>query len=267
MLISFAIYDNAGAPLTSASPAFVRYLDAAGNPAVTPAIANLGGGLYGFEAPTSDYLGRVYLVSTGGLPDYTAGSFGSAPLVAFALYDAAGLPTASAVPSFTRYADGEGSVRVAPAIENVGSGLYLFRPTVDDVEAHTAYLLTTGAFPSSLAGAFGPTDFGAPLDVTPPVVSGFMPPPGTHIRPHNPLGFTITDDSGVLRRVVLTASFPDLESMEVIHTGDAFGPQYTGTRTAVAGGYTYSGVIRIGGWPAAPTLTPYAFDIAGNEPI
>lgn len=101
---------------------------------------------------------------------------------------------------------------------------------------------------------------------TPPVVSNVTPIPGTPITPTTAIGLDVTDTQG-LRRVILTVAFPSVMlGEEVIHNGSGFAAIYSqgSTRTAITNGWRYS-LVRSGGWPAAPVLTPYAFDVKGAE--
>ena len=106
-----------------------------------------------------------------------------------------------------------------------------------------------------------------PTPPTPPVVSNVTPTPGTAITATTPVGLDVTDDSGVFRRIMLVASFPTLGLLEVVHDGDNFAPLYAGTgntREAIANGFRYA-ALRRGGWPASPTLIPFAIDQEGAE--
>jgi hypothetical protein len=100
-----------------------------------------------------------------------------------------------------------------------------------------------------------------------PVVSVISPTPGTAIDPVAAITIDVTDNKGLFRRILLTMRFAGLDIEEVVHNGDAFGPKYLGglnNRIAIEGGYRYT-LLRRGGWPANPTLVPYAIDVAGNE--
>jgi len=113
-------------------------------------------------------------------------------------------------------------------------------------------LLVTGGLGSTVAAA-------------PPAVTGISPAPGTAILPTTQLVFDVTVAGGVPFTVlILTADMPSLSIREVVHDGFGFGPAYRGPvnqRTAVTNGFRFT-LMRDGGWPSSPTLTPYA--VAGG---
>ena len=104
-----------------------------------------------------------------------------------------------------------------------------------------------------------------PPAIVPPVVSNFVPSPGTAITAFTPLSFDVTDD-GAFRRILVLASFSQLGLQEVVHDGDNFSAQYSArsSRSAITGGFHYS-LLRQSGWVASPTITPYAYDTVGGE--
>lgn len=69
MLVQWTLYDDDGAPITTATPSFVDYVDRSLASRPFPnggSIANLGGGTYGFESsPADDALGVAYLITNG----------------------------------------------------------------------------------------------------------------------------------------------------------------------------------------------------------
>jgi hypothetical protein len=102
---------------------------------------------------------------------------------------------------------------------------------------------------------------------TPPTIASVYPAAGTPIYPNTPISFQVLDDSGVFALIMLTASFAGSTILEVVYDGTAFGPMYTGVtnlKTATAGGYTFT-ILRDGGWPSAPSITPIAIDSLGAE--
>jgi hypothetical protein len=104
--------------------------------------------------------------------------------------------------------------------------------------------------------------------IPPPVVSGFNPPPGTGILATTPISFVVSDPVG-LQLIMVVADFARLGLREVIHDGTAFGPAYKNARcvrTAGTNSFSYT-VLRTGGWPESPTLTPYVVDTAGKENV
>lgn len=78
--------------------------------------------------------------------------------IAFALFDAAGVPLTTATPTFTVYANRGGTARSQPAITHVGGGVYRFQPSTTDVLEGIAYAVDAGAgaFPARLAGGICP---------------------------------------------------------------------------------------------------------------
>jgi hypothetical protein len=114
--------------------------------------------------------------------------------------------------------------------------------------------------------AFTVTDPVLP-DTYPPVVSNVSPAAGTALARTDAVFFDVTDDSGVFRRIIVTATFTDGVA-EVVHDGDGFAARYgsTSTRTPITNGFRYR-VRRTGGWPYGPTIRAYAIDPAGNENV
>ncbi len=112
------------------------------------------------------------------------------------------------------------------------------------------------------------------VDPTLPEVSNVDPAEGVQRdRATGVVGFDLTDSGGnlTLARVQLLAFYPALRTFEVVYCGFAvddwpagFGPQYRGSIATITNGFRFSGVIRQGGWPAAPTLVPLGIDAAGN---
>lgn len=102
-----------------------------------------------------------------------------------------------------------------------------------------------------------------PVDETPPTVVIISPTPGTNIPKTAKLIFKILDD-GPFERLLPSIRFPD-STVELVHDGEGFTANYSQSiREPVANGYKYT-VERNGGWPANPTLIPFAFDKGGNE--
>jgi len=116
---------------------------------------------------------------------------------------------------------------------------------------------------------------GHAVDATTPIVSNINPVEGTACDPlTGVVGLDLTDSGGnlTLDRVLLLAFYPDLRVFEVVYCGVAvgdlpagFGPQYLGAVATITNGFRFSGVIRRGGWKAAPTFLPWGTDAAGNE--
>jgi hypothetical protein len=104
-------------------------------------------------------------------------------------------------------------------------------------------------------------------DLIDPVVSNLTPAAGTTITVSTPLQFDVTDNSGVFRRILLFVQYGSDAEYHLVHHGDGFNADFSNafnTRTVIANGYRYT-ILPDGGWPAAPTVTPVAIDIAGHE--
>jgi len=131
--------------------------------------------------------------------------------------------------------------------------------------------ISTFNFPSSLDEAFrGKSIFTNKMDEappsTPPFVGNFIPPQGQFIASNTFLTFDVIDPDG-FRLVLLTASFPSMNIYEVIHDGEAFGPNYNdgnSGRVAIEDGFHFS-ILRKGGWPTSPTIVPFVIDVFGTE--
>lgn len=109
-----------------------------------------------------------------------------------------------------------------------------------------------------------PADLSGNPPGAPPVVSSFLPTPGTILRPADAVQFDVTDDSGLLRRVYIAASYPARGVVEVLYDGKRFRKPYVGQASAIGGGFHFQ-LQRVGGWPASFTLMVYAIDREGLE--
>lgn len=115
----------------------------------------------------------------------------------------------------------------------------------------------------------------AAVDTTRPALSNVAPSDGSAISPTDAIGFDVTDSAGNLVDVKVHVYYPSLGTFEVVWypaisgswgARDAgFTPKYTGARDAITNGFRFSGVMRVGGWPAPPVIVPEAVDAAGNE--
>lgn len=104
-----------------------------------------------------------------------------------------------------------------------------------------------------------------PPDTTAPEISNVVPATGTPLAAEDPIQFDATDPSGNLEDVTIVADYPSAGLTEVVFFDGDFGRSYQGTRTPIAGGYRFSGVVRRGGWPGPPEIYADAFDAAGNR--
>jgi hypothetical protein len=106
--------------------------------------------------------------------------------------------------------------------------------------------------------------FTAPApDSTVPVISNWVPTPGTTIQPGTALQFDVTDVNADLNVIVVKVAFAGGGAFEIAHDGSQLGPNYSGSRTVITNGFRYV-LNRSGGWPSTPTITIYAVDSSGN---
>lgn len=114
-------------------------------------------------------------------------------------------------------------------------------------------------------------------DITPPVITIVSPPVGSVIGAGTEITFRYADETG-LRRPMPMIRFMQANGQpryELIHDGENFTQDYTGTKTIVQASppiWEYK-VSRKGGWAApityeggSPTLIPFGTDVGGNEP-
>jgi hypothetical protein len=82
------------------------------------------------------------------------------------------------------------------------------------------------------------------------------------------VSFDVTDDSGLFREILIAARFEGFPVQELVFNGSAFTPPYAAesSRVAIDGGFHFV-VSRRDGWPAAPSITPYAIDQLGWENV
>lgn len=102
-------------------------------------------------------------------------------------------------------------------------------------------------------------------DTTPPVVSGFVPAPGTQLGLHDPVQFDVTDTSGSLRAVIAAVAFTTTGAVELAYDGTEFTPRYrNSTVQPIANGYRFS-LRRVGGWAGdSIDVKVIAVDPSGN---
>lgn len=109
---------------------------------------------------------------------------------------------------------------------------------------------------------------GKGADTELPIITNVSPTPGTNILPSQVISFDVTDNLNAFRRIVVTALYPS-GLHEIVHNGDGFTSNYTGSsRSNLSLGYHYS-IIRTGGWTIGsnPTFLVYAIDTSGNEAL
>lgn len=104
------------------------------------------------------------------------------------------------------------------------------------------------------------------VDTGSPSISNVTPAPGSPLTPTSALGFDVTDDSGLFRRITVSVSYANGRPDEVVYDRRGFRPYYSAGSSVVSieGGLRFS-VRRAGGWPAAPHLYVDPIDMSGNE--
>ncbi len=256
----FAAYDASGAPLAGLTPTWSAYFNAQTGAVVAgPAFTDRGGGLYEVSVPANE-CGIADLGATA-LNRYVF--FGSTSVVtfpAFALAD--GTPLAGLVPSWSTIRDATGAaITPAPAIDALGGGIYRSASAPNGCMG----IVNLGATANPVYVAI---DNEPSADTTAPTVSNVSPVAGTTLGRFDPVTLDVTDVGTGLRLVVLAAQFAGGSIYEIVHDGTSFAPLYAAgsARTVISGGYHYS-LARLGGWPGALTLMPFAVDQAGNENV
>lgn len=102
----------------------------------------------------------------------------------------------------------------------------------------------------------------AAAETTPPAINSFVPAVGTPLDRNQSVQFDVTDETSLLRAVVLVTQGDDLLT---VHDGERFRGRFTNysTRQAISGGFRYT-VRPNGGWISAPTFEVFAVDTSGN---
>lgn len=99
---------------------------------------------------------------------------------------------------------------------------------------------------------------------TPPIITNVIPAPGTPIVVLEHISLDVLDDNG-LRAVLFSASFSGILGEELIYNGSEFKyPYLTSSVEQLPNGLRFH-IVRSGGWPGDPTITPFAFDVLGAE--
>lgn len=121
--------------------------------------------------------------------------------------------------------------------------------------------------PAIITGGLGIFSAGEapPVDAIDPVVTVVSPAPGTPITAFTQIIIDVTDNQALLGIVVLKVSFAGRQEVEIIHDSKSFEPLYSeSTRIEISNGYRYT-IVRAGGWPSSPRITPIVSDKFGNE--
>lgn len=111
------------------------------------------------------------------------------------------------------------------------------------------------------AGSIGDVELVGGVAVE-PQIANFAPGGGIPISRLTPIAFDVTDDTGDLVIVFVTARMPD-GTCETIWDGEAFTPRYAATSACTAStcGLRFT-VRRAGGW----TQTPVRIDVVAVDP-
>ena len=162
--IAYQLTDGAGAPLTTATPAWLAYVDRTGAARTRPAAPHhVGNGWYVFTPSTSDEAtGLAYCIDNGA-NSVPARSFGSIPdsaQLAVMLFEdpVAGTVWSGAAATSVSMADFGGNVRSPPALVPLaGTYLYALSPSGADVVQGVSYRVDApvGATPAFYQGNFG----------------------------------------------------------------------------------------------------------------
>lgn len=158
-LVAFALYDSDGAPLEGQAPVLSVYVDRTGFEVAAPAVVEIGAGLYGFSPTEADATaGVAFLVAApaGASPEFLSGaSARDGDVFAFALFDAdTGEPVEGQEPEVRTFCDGAGAARTAPAVVEMGGGLYGFAVSAADLSVGVAWEVDCGAgvLPAGVGG-------------------------------------------------------------------------------------------------------------------
>jgi len=128
-------------------------------------------------------------------------------------------------------------------------------------------IIASDAQGNETTGTYTLTITDAPaVDAEGPVVSNITPAAGSALAATTALGFDVTDDSGLFRRITVALSFGSGRPDETVYDSRGFRPYYSAgsTVTSIEGGLRFS-VKRTGGWPAAPSIYIDPIDLSGNE--
>ena len=156
-MYSFYLYDSSGNPVAGASPTFTTYRSLAGvEIAPRPIIVNLASNIYSFTpSPSDETTGVAFMTfASTATPQYYAGSVGD--LAAFGVWDDSTLaPKTGASPVIDVYVGADGTLYGAPAITEIGLGLYGWLPSVADRANDVQFrgrTVTAGSIPVNFEG-------------------------------------------------------------------------------------------------------------------
>lgn len=275
--VTFSVNVSGSTPLTGSSGSFsIWSKDVSGSISLpTPVITELGSGQYQFTPTAQQEEDRTVVhIDCGVGRDprrYTFACFESSGInqfFAWHLEDVDQNLWSGANPSRSLYCDTSGSARPTPTELLIDTGVYAVLPSVSDITMDVSgkYDSPAGAVPEYTVIQCSPTVYGASGPPSPPEISNFIPATGSQITRQQMLQFDVTDFNG-FTRILLRATYPNLGVSEVIHDGYQFGYHYSNvgnTFMQIIDGYRYT-VLRDGGWPESPIITPFAIDIDGTE--
>ncbi len=156
-----------------------------------------------------------------------------------------------------------------PTILNPVTGVYFFVPSPTDIDGGRAFVIRSDSngllVPPQYNGTVGNLASGGGGGN--PVIGSFAPALGTSIGKRVPISFTVSQGTGLLKRVVIAVSFPTLKTYEIAHDGDSFSALYPaalGNALNPNGGNPIYTLLRQNGWPASPRIIPMAFAADGG---
>lgn len=101
-------------------------------------------------------------------------------------------------------------------------------------------------------------------DKVPPVVAFISPPAGHAVGKNEPIVLEVTDNKGELAKVLITVSFANSSTTEVMFNGSSFlGAYANSSREAITNGWRFM-LRRRGGWTGSPTVEAHVIDQGGN---
>lgn len=277
-VVTFTLYDSAGAPLTGATPTFQAYCNLSGTGVIAPSISHVAGGVYKFTVPEAEATsGRQWIVDGGGSasPRYHGGvtlAPNASPQEAMLFTNpSSGAPSAgSGAASVLIYRNAVTGAAVTPPslIANV-TGLVILPTGLNAGDDSIAWKVQapTGTIPANYSGqSDAPIAGGGGGGGPAPVISNLSPTPPGPVGPTDQIGFDVTIASGTIARLTFGVSFTGRQGRDWVYDGDQWDPNYSGTITPIAGGFRVR-FQRAGGFPGAPELEVVAVSDGGQVNI
>jgi hypothetical protein len=248
--ISFFLTNHDGTPLTGETPYVSVYRSIDGTALTIPVVAEKGNGFYEFVVDYETDGPAAYLIDAGANSSerYLHGSIGEA--ISFAMYDVDGSPTAALVPTFYSYFDESGPL-TPPEIMNLTGGLYAFWAPVGSGTL-IRYVVDGGA--NTYWGTIGST-----------TITNVNPAENTEITNTQAITLDVLDTETELGRVLIAIKYESLGgATELAWDGDAITGPFQITVVPITNGRRYT-IVRLGGWPAAPTIRVFITNYGGRE--